>query len=93
MHNEIQEYLRKNSPSKNIGELKKSIYIYHLDGSFIFLNNCQIEVRCIDGMNPEIICVWTEHLGNYYFFIEDLHYYVIDDQQNPISLPPFFKKN
>ena len=77
---DIRDKMDKISKDLSCHELNKSIEIKHLDGSTLFLNNCRIEGEYIEeGMTPEILYVWTEHLGNFYFFVEDLKEYFVTD--------------
>lgn len=52
------------------GNFNGEVSIYHLDGSKFKLKNVMVKNDSVNGF--EMLCVWTEHCGNFVFFKEDL---------------------
>lgn len=63
---EIKEYLNATDKIIKCDNLKDTIIIYHGDYSVFHLVNCYIEE------DEDILYIWTEHCGYFYFHKEAL---------------------
>lgn len=66
----LSAYLQEKGKKLLCSDFKDTIIVQHQDGSFFHLHNAIIEEREFDKF--DMIFVWTEHCGYFYFFKGDL---------------------
>ena len=67
----VQADLEKKDSKLQCMDFKHTVEISHQDGSHFILQNAIMEKR-LYGIH-ELLLVWTEHCGYFYFFIADLN--------------------
>ena len=67
----VASYLAKKDAKMNTrGLFQNTVIVQHGDGSLFILANAETEYKTYGTM--ELLLVWTEHCGYFYFFMTDL---------------------
>lgn len=70
---DVRNYLEEKDSKLQCTDFKGRVIILHQDGSKFELENAIMEeTKEGDFYKFQFVLVWTEHCGNFYFFIEDL---------------------
>ncbi len=72
-HTEVVAYLAEKDKSLTCDKFTGMLNVSHGDGSHFALPNSIIEEKTFG--EAEMLLVWTEHCGYFYFFKEDLEHW------------------
>ena len=71
------------------------VVVQHQDGSRCEFTNSFIELDKLvknETYALDIIKIYTEHIGNHWFFIDDIEYFYTEQTNRPITFFQKFKK-